>query len=40
LGRLPESGDRVTIEGWTFQVESVDGFRVETVSLVSGPELT
>ena len=40
LGRLPEPGDQVEIDGWTFQVESVDGFRVETVSLVSGPELT
>jgi CBS domain containing-hemolysin-like protein len=40
LGRLPEPGDRVEIDGWTFQVESVDGFRVETVSLVSSPELT
>jgi CBS domain containing-hemolysin-like protein len=39
LGRLPEKGDQVSIEGWTFQVESVDGFRVETVTLVSGPEL-
>jgi CBS domain containing-hemolysin-like protein len=38
LGRLPEPGDRVTIAGWTFQVESVDGFRVETASLVSEPE--
>ena len=38
LGRLPELGDRVTIEGWTFQVESVDGFRVESASLVSAPE--
>ncbi|MFZ0015256.1 MAG: hemolysin family protein [Acidimicrobiia bacterium] len=38
LGRLPEPGDQVTIEGWTFQVESVDGFRVETASLVSAPE--
>lgn len=38
LGRLPEPGDQVTIEGWTFQVESVDGFRVETASLVAEPE--
>ncbi len=38
LGRLPEPGDRVTIEGWTFQVEKVEGFRIETVSLVSRPE--
>jgi CBS domain containing-hemolysin-like protein len=38
LGRLPEVGDRVTIEGWTFAVESLDGFRVSTVSLVARPE--
>lgn len=37
LGRLPEVGDVITIEGWTFRVESVDGFRVATASLVSGP---
>jgi CBS domain containing-hemolysin-like protein len=40
LGRLPEPGDLVTIEGWTFQVDSVDGFRVESASLVSRPDLT
>jgi CBS domain containing-hemolysin-like protein len=38
LGRLPEPGDQVSIDGWTFQVDSVDGFRVETARLVSGPE--
>jgi CBS domain containing-hemolysin-like protein len=38
LGRLPELGDQVTIEGWTFAVESLDGFRVSTVSLVNRPE--
>lgn len=38
LGRLPEPGDQVTIDDWVFQVESVEGFRVETARLVSGPE--
>lgn len=38
LGRLPEPGDQVTIQGWTFRIESVEGFRVETASLISGPE--
>jgi CBS domain containing-hemolysin-like protein len=38
LGRLPEPGDQVVIEGWTFQIERVDGFRVETARLVSAPE--
>jgi magnesium and cobalt exporter, CNNM family len=38
LGRLPEVGDQVTIDGWTFRVESLDGFRVETVRLLSRPE--
>lgn len=40
LGRLPEPGDTVTVEGWTFRVDSVDGFRVEKASLVSSPELS
>ncbi len=40
LGRLPEAGDMVTVEGWTFRVESVDGFRVATASLMSQPEET
>jgi CBS domain containing-hemolysin-like protein len=38
LGRLPQTGDTVTIDGWTFRVESVDGFRVDTASLVSQPD--
>jgi len=38
LGRLPEVGDTVTIEGWTFLVTDVDGFRVESVRLLSRPE--
>lgn len=40
LGRLPEIGDTVTIEGWTFRVTAVEGFRVDTVELVSRPETT
>lgn len=40
LGRLPEPGDRVTIDGWVFQVEGVDGFRVESARLISGPDLS
>lgn len=31
LARLPERGDRVEIEGWGFEVTSVDGFRVDRV---------
>lgn len=38
LGHLPEPGDQVTIEGWTFRVEAVDGFRIESARLVSAPE--
>lgn len=38
LGRLPESGDQVTIDGWTFRIENLEGFRVDTASLVSRPE--
>ncbi len=38
LGRLPEVGDQVTIDGWTFRVETVDRFRVGTVALLSRPE--
>jgi CBS domain containing-hemolysin-like protein len=39
LGRLPQTGDTVMIEGWRFRVESVDGFRVATASLVSAPDM-
>lgn len=39
LGRLPQTGDTVMIEGWRFRVESVDGFRVDTASLVSAPDM-
>jgi len=38
LGRLPEVGDRIDILGWVFQVDSVDGFRAHTVTLVKRPE--
>ena len=31
LGRLPAEGDRIEIDGWTFEVTSVDGFRVDRV---------
>lgn len=40
LGRLPEVGDTVSIDGWTFQVASVDGFRIDTARLISRPETT
>lgn len=39
LGRLPEVGDIVEIEGWSFRIEEVDGFRVESVSVVGTPEV-
>lgn len=38
LGHLPDVGDEVTIEGWTFVVSSVDGFRVQSVELTGRPE--
>lgn len=31
LGRLPEVGNRVDIDGWGFEVTAVDGFRVDRV---------
>lgn len=31
LGRIPEVGDVVEMDGWTFEVIAIDGFRVETV---------
>lgn len=31
LGRLPQVGARVEVEGWTFEVVAVDGFRVDRV---------
>jgi CBS domain containing-hemolysin-like protein len=38
LGRLPEVGDQVSLEGWEFEVVSVDEFRVDTVRLLASPE--
>ena len=39
LGRLPEIGDVVEIDGWVFEVTEVEDFRVRTVALVDRPEL-
>ncbi len=33
LGRLPRTGDSVTVDGWTFQVEATRGTRVVLVSV-------
>lgn len=38
LGRLPEPGDSIEIDGWVFEVTSVDGFRVDRVRVVDKPE--
>jgi magnesium and cobalt exporter, CNNM family len=38
LGHLPVVGETVTVDGWTFRVEGVDGFRVESARLLSRPE--
>ena len=38
LGHLPEVGETVTVDGWTFRVERVDGFRVASARLLSRPE--
>ena len=38
LERLPRTGDRVDIEGWVFQIASVDGFRVDRVRLLKRGE--
>lgn len=37
LGRLPEEGDVIEIDGWEFEVADVDGFRVDRVR-VRAPE--
>jgi len=34
LGRLPKPGDRVTAEGWTFEIAEMEGRRVKAVRLV------
>lgn len=31
LGRLPEAGDQVEVDGWIFEVAAVDGFRIDRV---------
>ncbi len=31
LGRLAQVGDRIVIDGWTFEVVAVDGFRIDRV---------
>lgn len=36
LGRLPQQGDEVEVDGWVFQVASVDGFRVDLVRVREG----
>lgn len=40
LGRVPQVGDTIELEGWNFEVVTVDGFRVESarMSRVSGDQ--
>lgn len=33
LGRVPEAGDSVELDGWLFEVTEVDGFRVQRVRM-------
>ena len=33
LGRLPELGDEVEVDGWLFRVNKVDGFRIDRVGI-------
>lgn len=33
LGRIPEIGDRIDLDDWTFEVVAVDGFRVSSVRM-------
>lgn len=37
LGRLPEPGDRVEVEGWDLEVTEVDGFRVSRARVTQVP---
>jgi CBS domain containing-hemolysin-like protein len=36
LGRIPEVGDEVAIDGWTLRVEELDGRRVASIRLAPG----
>ncbi len=38
LGRIPERGDRVDVDGWTLTVTELDGRRVDRVLLEAPPE--
>jgi CBS domain containing-hemolysin-like protein len=31
MGRLPEVGDEIDVDGWRFRVEAMDGNRIERV---------
>lgn len=33
LGRIPEIGDRIELDDWTFEVVAIDGFRVRSVRM-------
>ncbi len=38
LERIPEVGDSVELDGWTFEVVAVDGFRVDSVRVAKSDE--
>jgi CBS domain containing-hemolysin-like protein len=38
LGRLPRTGDSVTVDGWHFTVEATQGTRVVLVAIERVPE--
>ncbi len=38
LGRLPEEGDTLVVDGWNFEVTSVEGFRVDRVRVRESTE--
>lgn len=40
LGRVPEVGDTIDLEGWRFEVAAVDGFRVEKVRMTPAADET